>query len=186
MKPFLQKIIALCLLAVFLYDTTFRPLDLWLSLQEETHSALPQTTLPNEHGGVYTFKRAISLPYSTDWNTPIAAEGLVEVGGEFFTLIDKQLKGDTLYIRAVRNDNARMIFNSLAEHIQSQLDKESTNKQTSHSSTKILLKVFHLPNSVFLQSINYFFCKPSQIANYHYQLTYQQKYCSELLHPPQA
>lgn len=186
MKPFLQKIIAICLLAAFLYDTTFRPLDLWLSLQEETHSVLPETSLPNELGGVYTFKRAIALPYSTDWNTPIETEGLVEVGGEFFTLIDKQLKSDTLHIRAIKNDNARMIFNSLAEHIQSQLDKESTNKQTPHSSTKILLKVFHLPSSVFLQSTNFLFYKPSQIANYHYQRAYLQRYYSELLRPPQV
>lgn len=185
MKQILHRIIAVGLLFAFLYDTTFRPLDLWLNLQHESTISTATNFNTQENAGIFTFKIPIALPYSTDWQAPIETNGLVEINGVFYTLIDKNISQDTLYIRALQNENARIIFNSLAEHIQKQVDKNSSNNDKNPSTVKTQLKLFHSTVTTFTIT-NHVSIVSLAIPNFSYQNSYQNNFSTQLFRPPNS
>lgn len=71
---------------------------------------MPKNTLTNASSEKVIIKLPFTLPYSTDWQTPLEADGLLEIKGEFYTIIQKKLERDTLYFECLKNNHAQEIF----------------------------------------------------------------------------
>lgn len=112
--------IAIFLLGAFVYGTTLYPLQLWYRLyQQQEHTNLSVSnfgndTTPSNHGKEVVFKIPLALPYHSDWEQPAEATGLFENDGEFYTIVSKNYKQDTIYITCLQNTNAREIFGLLS------------------------------------------------------------------------
>lgn len=64
-----------------------------------------------------TVKVPVSLPYQTNWTTPQSVEGKLQVGHEFYEMVEQIMLNDTIYITCKPDRDARANFYALAEHI---------------------------------------------------------------------
>ncbi len=129
------------------------PLYLTISLEKEKTVSTFELDSNSNKGDTYKVQIPISLPYSQDWDSPVKSAGLMEVNGDFFTVLNRQLKNDTLTIEYVKNVNAKEIFSLLSDYV----DNSGTNNQDNNSSNLInLLNVLQRISPVMWQSVNHF------------------------------
>lgn len=142
------------MVGIFFYASTFYPLQLWYNLQQEANSTFDFSQNTNE---VVCVKLPLALPYSKEWNEPQETKGLIQLNGQFYNLLKKDFRNDTLYIYYTRNQNAREIFASLSTYIQEQVAKAASpqNNQSTHNQ---LVKLF---KKDFFCTTNYLFTSPT-------------------------
>lgn len=135
----LKSIIGLLLVGVFAYSSTFYPLQLWHNLQQE--ATILATISPDEED-VICVKIPMALPYSQEWAAPQEASGLMQHNGQFYNLLQKDFRKDTLYVYYVKNHNAREIFSSLSNYVQEQVAKTSSSSENKNPIDNQLVKLF--------------------------------------------
>jgi hypothetical protein len=64
-----------------------------------------------------TVKVPVSLPYQTNWTAPQSVQGKLQIGNEFYELVEQIMLNDTVYITCKPDRDARANFYALAEHI---------------------------------------------------------------------
>ncbi len=116
----LNKVLAAAIALTILLTTTVVPLRyLYLLEKQGSHASVLSGGSSGSDQDKFVVKIPIALPYSSDWDSPKAAEGLIERNGEFYTIVSKNYVNDTLYIECLQNSNAKKIFNSLSDHLES-------------------------------------------------------------------
>ncbi len=106
------------MLLVFLAGWIFIvPAVLHYQLKSEENISTSSIRSSSENPETLEIKMAMALPYSNEWTVEEKSEGLMEYNGEFYTLISKNFKNDTLYFKYLKNNNAREIFGLLADHV---------------------------------------------------------------------
>ncbi len=119
--------------------TTVVPLRyLYLLEKQGNHESLSESDFRETNEDRFVIKIPIALPYSSDWDSPKAAEGLIERNGEFFTIVSKNYVNDTLYVECVQNNNAKEIFNSLSDHLENFSDFSGDHDKNKSSGLDIL------------------------------------------------
>ena len=106
------------LLAVcFLADLFVVPIVL-LNLLKLEGSIQTASIVSLEGGPDYLeIKIDMALPYGSEWDAPKKGNGLLEKNGEFYTLVERNYKNDTLYFKYIKNTNAREIFSLLSDKV---------------------------------------------------------------------
>ncbi len=134
-----KKGLSLLIGLFFLTISLLLPIYYLMELERESsiHTSEFLSNMQKE-GEIFVLKMPFSLPYSNDWNHPLESEGLIEHDGEFFTVLSKNLKSDTLYIECIRNSNAREIFGSLSANIQENTSSEGPSSKAENVIIKLL------------------------------------------------
>lgn len=98
-------------------------------------------------------KVPVSLPYQTNWTAPQFVQGQLQVGSEFYEMVEQIMLNDTIYITCKPDRDARANFYALAEHISKHIhDNANDGPQPSKSIVIQLLKEY-----VSFQRIHRFF-----------------------------
>ncbi len=114
---------------------------------------------------IFELKIPLALPYSNNWQADKDAEGLMEKDGEFYNVLKKSLKNDTLTISYAKNINAKEIFSLLSEYVEQSSDKHQDDNSQVFNFWSYNFKVFpfhqtfyrHFLFSSFLASFLYDF-----------------------------
>lgn len=181
---------AIFLFAAFIYGTTLYPLQLWYRLYQEQEwtdlvpSDNEKGVSSPGNGEEIVFKVPLSIPYHSDWEKPMAASGLFERDGEFYTIVSKNYKQDTIYITCYQNTNAREIFGMLADSVKPASEKTDKQKSPTHTiSTNFFKKDFQTcPAFVFDVGIPVSLWVSKLSANY--LQFYDSQTVSPFLRPP--
>jgi hypothetical protein len=100
-----------------------------------------------------TVKVPVSLPYQTNWTAPQSVQGKLQVGNEFYEMVEQIMLNDTIYITCKPDRDARANFYALTEHINKHIhDNANNGPQTSKSIIIHLLKEY-----VSFQQVHVFF-----------------------------
>jgi hypothetical protein len=106
-------LLAIC----FLADLFVVPIVL-LNLLKLEGSIQTASIVSLEGGPDYLeIKIDMALPYGSEWDAPKEGNGLLEKNGEFYTLVERNYKNDTLYFKYIKNTNAREIFSLLSDKV---------------------------------------------------------------------
>ena len=90
-----------------------------------------------------TVKVPVALPYQTNWTAPQPVQGSIQVGEEFFEMVEQIMLNDTLYISCKPDHHARKNFFALAKHIDNHIkDYNDSNPDSSKNKTLSLLKEY--------------------------------------------
>lgn len=73
-----------------------------------------------------TVKVPVSLPYQTNWTASEPVQGKIQVGHEFYEMVEQIMLNDTLYITCKPDRDARANFFALAEHINQHIHNNAT------------------------------------------------------------
>lgn len=73
-----------------------------------------------------TVKVSVSLPYQTNWTAPEPVQGKIQVGNEFYEMVEQIMLNDTIYITCKPDRDARANFFALAEHINHHIHNHTT------------------------------------------------------------
>lgn len=121
----IKKWSSLILLICFVSWVFVIPLSLFFQLASESNIASSSIDLATDNPEFLELKVALALPYGSEWNAPQESEGLMEYNGEFYTLLSKDYKNDTLYFHYLKNNSAREIFGMLSDHVDANKDDSS-------------------------------------------------------------
>lgn len=73
-----------------------------------------------------TVKVPVSLPYQTNWTAPQPVQGKLQVGNEFYEMVEQIMLNDTIYITCKPDRDARANFYALADHINKHINDNAT------------------------------------------------------------
>ena len=185
----IQKGLSMALGIFFLSISILMPIYYILVLEQET-SIQTSAYLINhqQEAEKLTIKIPFSLSYNNDWEESVASDGLFEYEGQFYTVISKDFKSDTLYFNCIKNNNAREIFSALSEKMQAFTDSDAQNEAPSKSSSKII-KLLNLNYYLSANSTFHFdtsFTDESSKVFIHHILFYTSPYLSQNTPPPDA
>lgn len=93
---------------------------------------------------VVEFKIPLKLPYPIYQNGYVRIDEEFEHKGEFYTLIQRRLENDTLYIRGVKNDKKRQLNEAFVDFAKNSND---THNATHDTGNKLLGKIIKEYNS---------------------------------------
>ncbi|MFN8347269.1 MAG: hypothetical protein U0X91_19860 [Spirosomataceae bacterium] len=117
----MKKLVSILLLSLLLYNMVGYSVVYWLGgnvalevQNEETASPLSEEYI--------TVKVPVSLPYQTNWTAPQPVQGKLQVGHEFYEMVEQIMLNDTVYITCKPDRDARANFYALAEHIQKHIN----------------------------------------------------------------
>lgn len=140
----LRKIFAFLIGLSLICISTILPLHYFLELERESNIHTSKNFENNPlDGEILTLKVPFALPYSSDWETPLESEGLFEHKGQFYTVLSKNYKSDTLYFKCIRNSNAREIFSKLSDNVEA-FTGNSTGAETPSKATNLIVKLLNL------------------------------------------
>jgi hypothetical protein len=109
-----------------------------------------ESTLKEEY---ITVKVPVSLPYQTNWTAPQPVQGKLQVGNEFYEMVEQIMLNDTIYITCKPDRDARANFYALADHINKHIhDHAADGPKPSKSIVIQLLKEY-----VSFQRVHTFF-----------------------------
>jgi hypothetical protein len=100
-----------------------------------------------------TVKVPVSLPYQTNWTAPQSVQGKLQVGNEFYEMVEQIMLNDTIYITCKPDRDARANFYALAEHINKHINDNATDGPKPSKSIVIPL----LKEYVSFQRVHTFF-----------------------------
>ena len=185
----IQKGLSMALGIFFLSISILMPIYYILVLEQET-SIQTSAYLINhqQEAEKLTIKIPFSLSYNNDWEESVASDGLFEYEGQFYTVISKDFKSDTLYFNCIKNNNAREIFSALSEKMQAFTDSDGQNEAPSKSTSKII-KLLNLNYYLSANSTFHFdtsFTEKSSKVYIHHNLYYTSPFLSQNTPPPDA
>jgi hypothetical protein len=88
----------------------------WLGGNVALESQLTVTETIAAHEYI-TVKVPVSLPYQTNWTAPQSVQGKLQVGSDFYEMVEQIMLNDTIYITCKPDRDARANFYALADHI---------------------------------------------------------------------
>ncbi|WP_428666305.1 hypothetical protein [Runella sp.] len=138
----MKRLVSILLVSLLLYNMVGYSVVYWLggnvaleTQQEETQKPLNQEYI--------TVKVPVSLPYQTNWTAPQSVQGKVQVGNEFYEMVEQIMLNDTIYITCKPDRDARANFYALAEHINKHIhDHAADGPKSSKSMFVQLLKEY--------------------------------------------
>lgn len=88
-------------------------------LRFENNRTLVQQLDEGHYGGQKTawLKIPLSLPYLTDWKHFERIDGQFEYKGEYYRLVQKTLRNDTLYVEYICNVQEKSIVNKIIDFV---------------------------------------------------------------------
>lgn len=148
----MKKIVSILLLSLLLYNMVGYSVVYWLGgnvALEATDSEL-ESSLSDDF---ITVKVPVSLPYQTNWTAPQPVQGKLQVGNEFYEMVEQIMLNDTIYITCKPDRDARANFYALAEHINKHIHDHATDGPKPSKSIVIQL----LKEYVSFQRVHTFF-----------------------------
>jgi hypothetical protein len=124
-----------CLAIFFIANVFIVPIVLLKLLDSEGDIETSSFLTNQESAEFLEIKVPMALSYVAEWDSPKKDNGLLESNGEFYTLLEKNFKNDTLYFKFVRNTNAREIFSFLSGKVDAY--EHSPEKSQSESNSLI-------------------------------------------------
>lgn len=140
------------LLSLLLYNMVGYSVVYWLggNVALELQKDELESTLKEEY---ITVKVPVSLPYQTNWTAPQPVQGKLQVGNEFYEMVEQIMLNDTIYITCKPDRDARANFYALADHINKHIhDHAADGPKPSKSIVIQLLKEY-----VSFQRVHTFF-----------------------------
>lgn len=112
----LKRLVSIVLLSLLLYNMVGYSVVYWLggNVALEAQKDELESSLKDEY---ITVKVPVSLPYQTNWTAPQSVQGKLQVGSEFYEMVEQIMLNDTIYITCKPDRDARANFYALAEHI---------------------------------------------------------------------
>jgi hypothetical protein len=148
----LKKLVSILLLSLLLYNMVGYSVVYWLggNVALELQKDELESTLKEEY---ITVKVPVSLPYQTNWTAPQPVQGKLQVGNEFYEMVEQIMLNDTIYITCKPDRDARANFYALADHINKHIhDHAADGPKPSKSIVIQLLKEY-----VSFQRVHTFF-----------------------------
>mgnify|MGYP001810419905 CR=1 FL=1 len=148
----MKRLVSILLLSLLLYNMVGYSVVYWLggnvaleAPKDELESSLKEEFM--------TVKVPVSLPYQTNWTAPQSVQGKLQVGSEFYEMVEQIMLNDTVYITCKPDRDARANFYALAEHINKHInDNAAAGPQPSKSMVIQWLKEY-----VSFQRVHTFF-----------------------------
>lgn len=140
------------LFSLLLYNMVGYSVVYWLggNVALEAQSGELESIVSDEY---ITVKVPVSLPYQTNWTAPQPVQGKLQVGNEFYEMVEQIMLNDTIYITCKPDRDARANFYALAEHINKHIhDHAAEGPKPSKSIVIQLLKEY-----VSFQRVHTFF-----------------------------
>ncbi len=138
----MKKLVSIVLFGLLLYNMVGYSVVYWLggNVALEKRGDEPVSPLKEEY---ITVKVPVSLPYQTNWTAPQPVQGKLQVGHEFYEMVEQIMLNDTLYITCKPDRDARANFFALAEHINKHIHDHATDgPKSSKSMVSKLLKEY--------------------------------------------
>lgn len=130
------------LLSLLLYNMVGYSVVYWLggNVALEAQKDELESSLKDEY---IIVKVPVSLQYQTNWTAPQSVQGQLQVGSEFYEMVEQIMLNDTIYITCKPDRDARANFYALAEHISKHIhDNANDGPQPSKSIVIQLLKEY--------------------------------------------
>lgn len=138
----MKRLVSILLLSLLLYNMVGYSVVYWLggNVALEAQKDELDSSLKEEY---ITVKVPVSLPYQTNWTAPQSVQGKLQVGSEFYEMVEQIMLNDTIYITCKPDRDARANFYALAEHINKHInDNANDGPQPSKSIVIHLLKEY--------------------------------------------
>ncbi len=148
----MKRLVSILLLSLLLYNMVGYSVVYWFggNVALEAQKDELESTLKEEF---ITVKVPVSLPYQTNWTAPQPVQGKLQVGSEFYEMIEQIMLNDTIYITCKPDRDARANFYALADHINKHInDNANDGPKPSKSIVIQLLKEY-----VSFQRVHTFF-----------------------------
>ncbi|UBM58821.1 hypothetical protein LAG90_18660 [Marinilongibacter aquaticus] len=149
-KANLHIVSSIALLSLLLGHVFVVPFVLISRLESEANIHTSSIHEYNSKPEKLSLKIAMSLPYANQWEEAKDSEGLVQIEGEFYTLVSRHLKQDTLYCDYVKNNSAREIFSMLADNVSPDGKEKSPRPNIGQVFCKWLSSQYHNQNDITL------------------------------------
>lgn len=140
------------LFSLLLYNMVGYSVVYWLggNVALETPGRELESIVSDEY---ITVKVPVSLPYQTNWTAPQPVQGKLQVGNEFYEMVEQIMLDDTIYITCKPDRDARANFYALAEHINKHINDNATDGPKPSKSIVIQL----LKEYISFQRVHTFF-----------------------------
>ncbi len=127
----MKRLVSILLFSLLLYNMVGYSIVYWLggNVALHKHETQSASTLKEEY---ITVKVPVALPYQTNWTAPQPVQGSIQVGEDFFEMIEQIMLNDTLYITCKPDHHAR-------NHIK---DYNGSTPDSSKNKTLSLLKEY--------------------------------------------
>ncbi|MDF7818393.1 hypothetical protein P1X15_12335 [Runella sp. MFBS21] len=138
----MKRLVSILLFSLLLYNMVGYSIVYWLGGNVALHKQEIQSdsTLNEEY---ITVKVPVALPYQTNWTAPQPVQGSIQVGEEFFEMVEQIMLNDTLYITCKSDHHARKNFFALAQHIDNHIkDYNGSTHDSSKNKTLSILKEY--------------------------------------------
>ncbi len=186
-KLFLKYFACFGLLACLFGHVLIVPLVLMKKLDNEAniHTSSLETSIEDtENPDRLSIKIGMALPYSGNWEESKESEGLIEHNGDFYTLISRDYKNDTLYFEYLKNSNAREIFSMLSDHVDPNSSPEKQANDFGSTFCKWLTLKYKLIESPSIQLPLEWILNPTN--NFSYFKQFSSPYLGLSSPPPQS
>ena len=121
----MKRLVSIVLFGLLLYNMVGYSVVYWLggNVALDMRANEPVSPLKEEF---ITVKVPVSLPYQTNWTAPEPVQGKIQVGNEFYEMVEQIMLNDTIYITCKPDRDARANFFALAEHINQHIHDHAT------------------------------------------------------------
>ncbi|WP_162794057.1 hypothetical protein [Runella rosea] len=138
----MKRLVSILLFSLLLYNMVGYSVVYWLGGNVALEAPQNESEMPFRQEYI-TVKVPVSLPYQTNWTTPQPVQGKLQVGNEFYEMVEQIMLNDTLYITCKPDRDARANFFALAEHINKHIHDHATDgPKPSKSMANQLLKEY--------------------------------------------
>lgn len=112
----MKRLVSIVLLSLLLYNMVGYSVVYWLggNVALEAQKDELESSLRDDY---ITVKVPVSLPYQTNWTAPQSVQGKLQVGSDFYEMVEQIMLNDTIYITCKPDRDARANFYALADHI---------------------------------------------------------------------
>ncbi|MCP1383870.1 hypothetical protein [Runella salmonicolor] len=138
----MKRLVSILLVSLLVYNMVGYSVVYWLGGNVALDAPQNESEMPLRQEYI-TVKVPVSLPYQTNWTAPQPVQGKLQVGNEFYEMVEQIMLNDTLYITCKPDRDARANFFALAEHINKHIHDHATDgPQPSKSMANQLLKEY--------------------------------------------
>lgn len=121
----MKRLVSILLLSLLIYNMVGYSVVYWLGGNVALDVRENELISPLKEEYI-TVKVPVSLPYQVNWTTPQPAQGNIQVGKEFYQMVEQIMLNDTLYITCKPDRDARTNFFALADHINTHIHDHTT------------------------------------------------------------